>query len=188
MGNFNDCPSTFRALRGTRLKSVFRTLTHGSTLPLLWLLGIYLGALRYVNKFDDASSRSTRAKAENHGHAKRPPMLDLTNPAFDPHVATLQFLSCLCHFDFNDADDCRRVPLFRILLEFTDKAPQGEWSRSDLEHRMRTGSVCVSAAMISKTRRFKQMPLVLARTVDPEQPWEEFFRIQRDFLYEENVV
>ena len=94
-GSLHDSAAGFKALNGSRLTRTMGTLSAASTPPLLWVLSLLLGVLRYVSKFLQASVRSVRVKARHSGHPSRPGVFDMTNVLYSPVVVAMQALSAL---------------------------------------------------------------------------------------------
>lgn len=89
----HDQSDGFNALAGARLSRTMSTLSDPMSMPLLFVLAVALGGLRYVSKFLQASVHSVRVKARHKGVPKAPPVFDLTSPEHSPVVLTMQFLS-----------------------------------------------------------------------------------------------
>ena len=123
---FMDHPSGFRALRGTRLKKTFETLRSKRSFSTMWLLVIFLGGQRYVNKFLQATVRSVRVRAARSGHTVRPPVLDLANPEYSPVEVVQQFYSSLLSI----GEEAGTTTLCGILLEIAARTElTGEYTK-----------------------------------------------------------
>lgn len=156
-----------------------------ATLALFWMLSIFRSVLRFIKQYYDSSSRSTRANIAAKGHFKRQPVWDSANGKIDPNVAVLQFSSALC-IVYTSLP--AHANLWVILLKLTEQADMSERSLDGLESRVRMGSVIVSVSLVWRGRRWKQMPCVLARTVDYMQPVDVRFGTQRTCERHSNMV
>ena len=89
-----DSTKGFQALNGLRVRTTMDTLSRPTPHPLLWVLSLVMGGLRYVTKLLGAIVRSVRAKAQASGHVVRPPLLDLVNPRYSTVAVFMDFFQC----------------------------------------------------------------------------------------------